>query len=132
MYIHVEATYNVGERTQRNGESSPRTIGCRLIKTLDNTAPEFPSPTVDRRVMENSKDAIGAPITATDADGDVRHYSITDATAGDNGSFTIGKLTGELKASGTLDFDNPIRHRRQCAEQYVRSHDQGDRLLRRG
>ena len=56
--------------------------------------------------MENHTDAIGAPITATDADGDVRHYWI-DGDGADNAKFTIDKLTGELKASVTLDFDNP-------------------------
>ena len=54
--------------------------------------------------MENSTDAIGAPIRATDADGDVVHYWI-EGTAGDNEEFSIGLLSGELTASG-LDFEN--------------------------
>ena len=102
-YIHVKATYNVDQ-----GPNEMESLGSDnpvQPEIVDNTAPEFPSPTVDRRVTENSTDAIGAPIRATDADeDDVVHYWI-EGTAGDNEEFSIGLLSGELTASG-LDFEN--------------------------
>ena len=87
MYIHVEATYKVdGGSDEMASLASDRPVQAELE---DNTAPKFASATVDRRVMENSKDAIGAPITATDADGDVRHYwiDVTDTNGDDNDKF---------------------------------------------
>ena len=104
MYLRAVVTYS--DETGPNRTASLVSDNRVQAKKEDNTAPEFASDTVARRVMENSKDAIGAPITATDADGDVRHYS-KDGETDDNGKFTIGKLTGELKASETLDFDDP-------------------------
>ena len=101
-YIHVKATYKVDNGPDEMASlASDRPVQAEIV---DNTAPEFAYDTVARRVMENSTDAIGAPITATDADGDVRHYWI-DGDGADNDSFTIDKLTGELK--GALDFDVP-------------------------
>ena len=101
-YIHVKATYKVDNGPDEMASlASDRPVQAEIV---DNTAPEFAYDTVARRVMENSTDAIGAPITATDADGDVRHYWI-DGDGADNDSFTIDKLTGELK--GALNFDVP-------------------------
>ena len=101
-YIHVKATYKVDGGADEM--ATLETDNPVQDKIVDNTAPKFASPTLDRRVMENSTDAIGAPITATDADGDVPHYWI-DGTGADNDKFDIDPLTGELTAA--LDFDIP-------------------------
>ena len=104
MYLRAVATYS----DDRGPNKTADLVSDNPVQAAreDNTAPKFPSPTATRQMMENHTDAIGAPFTATDADGDVPHYSITDATTDDNEKFTIDPLTGELKASG-LDFDIP-------------------------
>ena len=102
MYLRAVATYS----DARGPNKTADLVSDNPVQAAreDNTAPRFPSPTATRQMMENHKDAIGAPITATDTDGDVRallEIDVAGADAGaDNGLFTIDKLTGELKAMG--------------------------------
>ena len=83
-----------------------------------NNAPKFADdqdPTIDedqadaaREVAENTVAGtdIGAPVVATDDDGDVLTYTLTDAdggTDGDSASFAIDWATGQLMTKAALD-----------------------------
>ena len=69
-----------------------------------NSAPTFGVSTATRSVAENTATgtAIGAPVTATDADGDAITYSVSGA---DSSSFTINASTGQLMTSAALDYE---------------------------
>ena len=69
-----------------------------------NNAPTFGASSASRSVAENTAagTAIGAPVTATDADGDALTYSVSGA---DSSSFTIGASTGQLMTSAALDYE---------------------------
>ena len=74
--------------------------------TATNSAPVFSDGTsTSRGVDENTAadTAIGTPVTATDADGDTRTYSL-EAT-GDGASFGIDAMTGQLRTSAALDHE---------------------------
>ena len=105
-YLRVEATYT----DARGPDKTASYVSENPVQATrdDNTVPEFPSTGVARRIAENSKGNIGGPIRATDDDGDLVTYSVAGSGA-DNASFTIDRVTGQLKvASGTtLDFESP-------------------------
>ena len=69
-----------------------------------NVAPAFPSAAATRSIAENTAAGtnIGAPVVATDANGDTLTYSLegTDAS-----SFRINGSTGQLRTSAALDFE---------------------------
>ena len=70
-----------------------------------NSAPEFPSSeTGTRSVEENTASGqdIGAPVSASDADGDSLTYTLSGTDAG---SFTLDASTGRLKTSAALDYE---------------------------
>ena len=69
-----------------------------------NTAPELPSSPVSLRVLENTPPGtnIGAPVTATDEDGDTLTYSLEGNAAA---SFDIDPLTGQLLTKVALDYE---------------------------
>ena len=69
-----------------------------------NSAPTFGASSATRSVAENTAagTAIGAPVTATDADGDALTYSVSGA---DSSSFTIGASSGQLMTSAALDYE---------------------------
>ncbi len=69
-----------------------------------NNAPTFGASSASRSVAENTAagTAIGAPVMATDADGDSLTYSVSGADAS---SFTIGASTGQLMTSAALDYE---------------------------
>ncbi len=71
----------------------------------DDAPPVFPGDTATRSVPENtpSGTAIGSPLTATDADGDTLTYTLSGSDAG---SFTIDGSTGQLRTSGSLDYES--------------------------
>ena len=70
----------------------------------DNNAPEFANDSTSRSVAEKSAagTAIGAPVTATDSDGNTLVYVLrgTDAS-----SFDIDSDTGQIKVKDDLDFE---------------------------
>ena len=72
--------------------------------TDEAEAPRFPSATATRSVAENTAagENIGAPVAATDDDGDTVSYSLGGADAGD---FAIDAATGQLMTSAALDFE---------------------------
>ena len=72
-----------------------------------NRAPAFPGSSTTRSIDENSASgaSVGAPVRATDADGETLTYSLTGTDAG---SFTINSSTGQIMVgTGTmLDFED--------------------------
>ncbi|MDE2943310.1 MAG: fibronectin type III domain-containing protein [Gemmatimonadota bacterium] len=71
--------------------------------TVPNRPPAFGSGTPSRSVAENSVagTSVGAPVTASDADGDPLSYSL--ASGGAASSFAVGPRTGQLEvATGAL------------------------------
>ena len=79
--------------------------------TLLNAAPAFGVTAASRRVAENSKGNIGAPITATDANnGDKLTYTIAvsadiDAQLADVNLFSIDPATGQLMVAMAQGFN---------------------------
>ncbi len=75
--------------------------------TVPNRAPAFGSGTPSRSVAENSVagTSVGAPVTASDADGDPLSYSL--ASGGAASSFAVGSRTGQLTvaAGAVLDYE---------------------------
>ena len=77
MYLRAMATY-----TDRRGNGKTAEFvsihPVRPAKVEDNTAPEFATTAITRDIQEGGADRnVGAPVTATDADGDVRNYTPT-------------------------------------------------------
>ena len=71
-----------------------------------NRAPAFPGNSTTRSIDENSASgaSVGAPVRATDADGDTLTYSLTGTDAG---SFTINSTGQIMVGTGTmLDFED--------------------------
>ena len=69
-----------------------------------NTGPAFAAATADREVAEDAApgDPVGAPVAATDADGDPLTYFLEGADAA---SFDIEATTGQIEAKGGYDFE---------------------------
>ena len=82
--------------------------------TASNRAPVFPSASTTRSILENSATgtAVGAPVSATDADGDVLTYSLSGADAA---YFTIASSTGQLFTKAALDYESPLDQNRDNA-----------------
>ena len=98
----MTATYNDGAGPQetRSWTSGASVQGARQT----NSPPSFAATSVSRRVAENSSGNIGAPITATDSDGDTLVYAIS-GTGPDNASFR------DQPGHGSVD-DRPRPHDR--------------------
>ena len=79
----------------------------RPAKVEDNTVPEFAPDEHTRRIQEGGADRnVGAPVTATDADGDVRNYTVVSSTpqvgdASDEDAFKIDQATGQIMTAVT-------------------------------
>ena len=73
-----------------------------------NDPPVFTSPTTSRSVSEsaNSGDNVGAPVSATDADGDTLTHRLFGIDAG---SFDIGARSGQITVADAVTFDREIR-----------------------
>ena len=89
-------------------------IGPVVDETLANAGPSFSAldddeDTADVQIElefdENADGNIGDPLTATDADGDPRLYTITGGLDAD--CFGIGETSGQLSLSGERDFETP-------------------------
>ena len=102
----VSYTDSYGAQTASNE------IGPVVGETLANAAPSFSGQDEDddtagaqvtRSVNENAKGNLGEPITATDADGDPRKYSLGGA---DKDCFGIGETSGQLSLSAERNFED--------------------------
>ena len=78
MHLRAVATYTDRRTGDKTAEFvSPHPV--RPAKQNQNSLPEFAPTEHVRRVQEGPKDmVVGAPVTATDADGDVRNYTLVD------------------------------------------------------
>ncbi len=74
-----------------------------------NRLPEFGGPAT-RSVAENSAagSAVGAPVTATDADGDTLRYSLE--AVDDHASFTIDSSSGQIETRAAHDYEARSRY----------------------
>ena len=102
MYLRAVATY-VDRRGARN---TAEFVSQNPVQTSreDNTPPVFDG-SATRSMNENSLENIGAPVTATDADGDILTYSFDSNSGAATSSFTIDSATGQLKARRGLDYE---------------------------
>ena len=75
-----------------------------IRKGQPNASPEFAGATADRMVAENTSagENIGAPVAATDAEGDTLTYALVGPDAG---SFDIDTATGQLMTKADLDYE---------------------------
>ena len=73
-----------------------------------NNAPSFGADAARRSVAENAAagTTVGAPVTATDADGDTLYYSLS---GGDAGSFDIGGQSGQITVKSGAALDHEAR-----------------------
>ena len=82
-----------------------------MTNDTDNRAPAFAAETATREVAENHADAaaVGAAVTATDADADTLTYSLSGTDAA---SFDIASGSGEItvKSGTTLDHEAKSSH----------------------
>ena len=79
-------------------------VAINVTDVAENSAPVFAGGSTTRVIAENTPAGvnIGAPVSATDEDGDTLAYSI-DGT--DASSFGIVGTTGQLKTSAPLDYE---------------------------
>ena len=103
MYLRAVATYIDGRLTNNTAEFVS-VYPVRPPKVRQNSLPEFAPTEHVRRVQEGPTGmVVGAPVTATDADGDVRNYTLV--TGGDATSFAIDQATGQITTNGALDYE---------------------------
>ena len=101
-----DTTYAVQVRA-RNGEidSDWSLSGTGSTGSATNRDPEFAEGAgATRRVAEHAalNTAVGAPVSATDEDGDTLTYRLQGADAG---SFAIGSATGQIRTAAALDYE---------------------------
>ena len=100
-----KSTYMVVVKAEDpDGLSATISVEITVTDVDENQVPEFPFPTVQREVDENtSAEAnIGVPVVATDGDSDVLSYALGGADMAD---FAIDTATGQLKTKSALDFE---------------------------
>ena len=99
-YLRATASYTDGY----GAGNSEMSESAMVVAADDNVAPEFPSGPATRSIAENTaaNTNIGAPVTATDANGDTLTYSLEGTDAA---SFGIEGSTGQLSTSAALDFE---------------------------
>ncbi|MCY3886915.1 MAG: cadherin domain-containing protein [Chloroflexi bacterium] len=101
----TKSTYMVVVRAaDPDGLSATISVDITVTDVDENQVPEFPFPTVQREVAENTAadQNIGAPVAATDADGDRLTYALSGADMAD---FAIDRATGQLKTKSALDYE---------------------------
>ena len=100
--VQVRATNDEGD-----GEWSPSSIGTTV--DIPNNAPTFSeSSATPRAIIENSAagTTIGAPVTATDADGDTLTYSLEGPDAA---SFYIDPSSGQIRTRADVTYDHETK-----------------------
>ena len=105
MYLRAVATYTDRRGANKTAEFvSPHPV--RPAKVNQNSLPEFAPTEHARRVQEGPEGmVVGAPVTATDSDGDVRNYTL--ATGDDADSFDIDQATGQITTNVRLNYETP-------------------------
>ena len=94
----------------RDAGSPSLSSAATVALTIDpvNDSPVFTSPTTSRSVPETagSGDNVGAPVTATDVDGDTLTYRLVGADAG---FFNIGARSGQITVAEAVTLDRETR-----------------------
>ena len=101
------ATVSVRDGKDDNGDAdevTDDTITVTILVADLNDAPEFPSNTAERNVDEKTAagENIGAPVAATDDDGDTVTYTLDVSS---RASFDIVATTGQLQTKAALDYE---------------------------
>ena len=107
MYLRAEATYTDRRGANKTADFvSPHRV--RPAKVEANSYPEFNPTSHTRRVQEGESGmTVGAPVTATDADGDVINYTLDGEifmVDGEN-AFAIDQATGQITTAADLNFE---------------------------
>ena len=109
--LMADTAYEVQVRAlNAEGESPWSASGSGSTGSAMNTAPAFDEGAgASRSVAEDAPPgtAIGAPVAATDDDGDTLTYSLSGTDAG---SFAIDAATGQLRTSAALDHETKPSH----------------------
>ena len=100
-YLRVTVDYTDGHGSGKDEQAT--SMNRVQAAPVVNNPPEFPNPTEERSVLENSAAGtrVGAVVEATDPDtGDVLGYTLSGADAG---SFTIDVASGQIRVGvGTM------------------------------
>ena len=100
-YLRVTVDYTDGHGSGKDEQAT--SMNRVQAAPVVNNPPEFPNPTEERSVLENSAAGtrVGAVVEATDPDtNDVPTYTLS---AGDVGSFTIDVASGQIRVGvGTM------------------------------
>ena len=101
-YLRATATYTDGYGDDTAMATTTSAVGA-------NRAPIFAAATATREVAEDTAAGmnIGAPVTATDPDGDTLTYSLSGT---DEASFDIGESTGQLMTKAALDYETKMSY----------------------
>ena len=101
----TQSTYMVVVRaTDPGGLSATIAVTITVTDVDENQAPEFPYPTQQLSIDENTSagENIGDPVAATDGDGDTLTYTLGGADMAD---FDIDPATGQLMTKSPLDYE---------------------------
>ena len=111
MWLQATVSYTDSfGATSASGE-----IGPVVGETLANAAPSFSAldddddaggVQIEFKFGENGKGKIGDPLTATDANGDPRLYTITGGA--DKDCFGIGETSGQLSLNDKRNYEAPL------------------------
>ena len=109
-YLWAVATYTDRRGPNKTAEFvSPHRV--KAAKVEDNALPVFAPTDQVRRVHEGPKGMeVGAPVTATDADGDELNYTLTDPIPQVGSpavnAFEIDQATGQITTAAPLDYED--------------------------
>ena len=98
MYLKITVTY-----TDDQGPNKTATAGAMVLPP-SNSPPRFSETAPTRSIAENSAagTAVGAPVRATDSDGDSLTYTLGGSDAA---TFSIGRTSGQLMSRAALDYE---------------------------
>ena len=101
-FLRVGAAYSDDQARATTAEATL----AGAVQSAPNTPPRFRASSTSRSVPENTaaRQNIGAPVTASDDDGDTLSYSLGGADAA---SFAIVASSGQLRTGAALDFETP-------------------------
>ncbi len=102
-YLQVTVSYNDGEGQGKNAEMA--LASTVRAAPVTNSPPEFPSTRVQREVSEGAPSgrALGAPVAASDPDGDKLLYTLDKNS---DAVFDIDEATGQLSTEASLDHES--------------------------
>ena len=108
--VSPEKTVTVGGRAS-NPQGVRHPVDVLLTITDDDTAPVFEPDAVTLTVVENTAadQALGAPLTASDADAQTVSYHLGEED--DAAAFHIVEQTGQLRTLGRLDYEGRATYR---------------------